>query len=201
MPRFSLREFSTPDYISAMPERDPNNAIWPRISMLAKALNEMPWFKKDYDTEDDSPEEVSASTSENDRTAEQNAQRADDPDGLTLRERGDAESERMKGYTPDGESDGLLHVEDLDRDEVGFDLQNATPKDIKQMQKQLRDGGYDIAVDGIWGQKQSQPAYEDYNRKLMGNKLYNQNYGDDGEQAFAKALEDAYAQYRTRGHR
>lgn len=201
MPRFSLREFSTPDYISSMPERDPNNAIWPRISMLAKALNEMPWFKKDYDTEDDSPETVSASTFETDRTAEQNAQRADDPDGLTLRERGEAESKRMKGYTPDGESDGLLHVEDLDRDDVGFDLQNAAPKDIKRMQKQLRDGGYDIAVDGIWGQKQSQPAYEDYNRKLMGNKLYNQNYGDDSEQAFAKALEDAYAQYRARGHR
>lgn len=201
MPRFSLREFSTPDYVSAMPERDPNNAIWPRISMLAKALNEMPWFKKGDDTEENSQESVSASTSENDRTAEQNAQRADDPDGLTLRERGEAESERMKGYTPDGENDGQLHVEDLDRDEVGFDLQNATRQDIKKMQKQLREGGYDIAVDGIWGQKQSQPAYEDYNRKLMGNKLYNQNYGDDSEQAFAKALEDAYAQYKIRGHR
>ena len=200
MPRFSLREFRTPDYISAMPERDPNNAIWPRISMLAKALNEMPWFKKDYDTEDESPEEVSASTSENDRTSEQNAQRADDPDGLTLRERGDAESERMKGYTPDGESDGLLHVEDLDRDEVGFDLQNATRQGIIKMQKQLKDGGYNVSVDGLWG-PQSRAAYEDYNRKLMGNKLYNQNYGDDSEQAFAKALEDAYAQYRTRGHR
>lgn len=200
MPRFSLREFSTPDYISAMPERDPNNAIWPRISMLAKMLNEIPWFKKDYDTEDESPEEVSGSTFENDRTAEQNAQRADDPDGLTLRERGDAESERMKGYTPDGESDGQLHVEDLDRDEVGFDLQNATRQDIIKMQKQLRDGGYSVSVDGVWG-PQSRAAYDDYNRKLMGNKLYNQNYGDDSEQAFANALEDAYAQYRTRGHR
>lgn len=200
MPRFSLREFSTPDYVSAMPERDPNNAIWPRISMLAKALNEMPWFKKDYDTEDESPEAVSVSTAENDRTVEQNAQRADDPDGLTLRERGDAESERMKGYTPDGESDGQLHVEDLERDEVGFDLQNATRNDIIKMQKQLKDGGYDISVDGLWG-PQSRAAYEDYNRKLMGNKLYTQNYGDDSEQAFAKALEDAYAQYMTRGHR
>lgn len=200
MPRFSLREFSTPDYISAMPERDPNNAIWPRISMLAKMLNEIPWFKKDSGTEDESPEEVSAPTSENDRTAEQNAQRAGDPDGLTLRERGDAESERMKGYTPDGESDGFLHVEDLDRDEVGFDLQNATRQDIIKMQNQLKDGGYNVSVDGLWG-PQSSAAYEDYNRKLMGNKLYNQNYGDDSEQAFAKALEDAYAQYRTRGHR
>lgn len=200
MPRFSLREFRTPDYISAMPERDPNNAIWPRLSMLAKMLNEIPWFKKGDNTEDDSPEAVSFSTSENDRTSEQNAQRADDPDGLTLRERGDAESERMKGYTPDGESDGQLHVEDLDRDEVGFDLQNATRNDIIKMQKQLKDGGYNVSVDGLWG-PQSRAAYEDYNRKLMGNKLYNQNYGDDSEQAFAKALEDAYDQYRTRGHR
>lgn len=201
MPRFSLREFSTPDYLSAMPGHDPNDAIWPRLSMLAKMLNEIPWFKKGDGSAEASPESVAASTSENDRVAEENAQRADDPEGLTLRERADAESEKMKGYEPDEEPDGQLHVEDLDRDEVGFDLENATRKDIKRMQKQLKEGGYDIAVDGIWGQKQSQPAYEDYNRKLMGNKLYNQNYGDDSEQAFAKALEEAYAQYRTRGHR
>ena len=46
MPRFSLREFSRPDYASSLPKKDPNNAIWPRISMLAKMLNEVPWFKK-----------------------------------------------------------------------------------------------------------------------------------------------------------
>lgn len=200
MPRFSLREFSTPDYLSAMPDRDPNNAIWPRLSMLAKMLNEIPWFKNGEDSEPKSPESVSATQADNDRLAEENAQRADDPDGLTLRERSEAESKKMQGYTPDDEPDSQLHVEDLDRDEVGFDLQNATPEDIKKMQKQLRAGGYDIAVDGLWG-PQSRAAYEDYNRKLMGNKLYNQNYGDDSEQSFAKALDEAYAQYRTRGHR
>ena len=46
MPRFSLREFSRPDYASSLPKKDPNNAIWPRISRLAKMLNEVPWFKK-----------------------------------------------------------------------------------------------------------------------------------------------------------
>ena len=46
MPRFSLREFSRPDYASSLPKKDPNNAIWPRTSMLAKMLNEIPWFKK-----------------------------------------------------------------------------------------------------------------------------------------------------------
>lgn len=201
MPRFSLREFSTPDYLSAMPERDPNNAIWPRLSMLAKMLNEIPWFKKGEDeSESESPESVEASQYENDRLGQEAAQRDDDPEGLTLRERGEAESEKMQGYTPDDEPDGQLHVEDLDRDEVGFDLQNATTNDIKKMQKQLRDGGYGITVDGLWG-PQSRTAYEDYNRKLMGNKLYNQNYGDDSKQAFAKALEDAYDQYRARRHR
>ena len=201
MPRFALREFTVPNYRDSLPASDPNNAIWPRISMLAKMLNEIPWFKKDEDdSEPESPESVGESQYENDRLGQEAAQRDDDPEGLTLHERGEAESEKMQGYTPDDEPDGQLHVEDLDRDEVGFDLQNATAKDIKRMQKQLRDGGSGITVDGLWG-PQSQAAYEDYNRKLMGNKLYNQNYGDDSEQAFAKALEEAYDQYRARGHR
>lgn len=198
MPRFALREFSVPNYRDSLPASDPNNAIWPRISMLAKMLNEIPWFKKGDDTTEDDIESVGRSQAENDRVAEENAQRMDDPDGLTLRERADAETERMKGYTPDDESDELLHVEDLDRDEVGFDLQNADKAAIKRMQRQLRDGGYDIAVDGIWGTK-SQAAYDDYNRKLMGSKLYNQNYGDivgqPENKLFESALDEAEREY------
>lgn len=200
MPRFSLREFSVPNYRDSLPASDPNNAIWPRISMLAKMLNEIPWFKKGDgdDSEPKSPESVSASQEENDRLGQENAQRDDDPEGLTLRERGETESEKMKGYTPDDEQDDRLHVEDLDRDELGFDLQNADRAAIKQLQQQLREGGYDIKADGVWGPK-TQAAYDDYNRKLMGSKLYNQNYGDvvgqPENKPFESALDEAEREY------
>lgn len=43
MPRFGLREFSTPDYRGSLPAYDPNNAFWPRISAFAKMLHDMSW--------------------------------------------------------------------------------------------------------------------------------------------------------------
>ena len=46
MARFVLREFSTPDYRGSLPGRDPNNAIWPRISALGKMLHDMSWEDK-----------------------------------------------------------------------------------------------------------------------------------------------------------
>lgn len=51
MPRFMLREFSVPDYRSSLPEKDPNNAIWPRISAFAKMLHDISWEDGDDDTE------------------------------------------------------------------------------------------------------------------------------------------------------
>lgn len=54
MPRFELREFSTPDYRGSLPERDPNNAIWPRLSALGKMLQDISWEEKGEPT----PEEV-----------------------------------------------------------------------------------------------------------------------------------------------
>lgn len=52
MPRFALREFSRPDYRGSLPERDPNNAIWPRISAFAKMLHDISW-EEDNDGYDD----------------------------------------------------------------------------------------------------------------------------------------------------
>lgn len=187
MPRFALREFTVPNYRDSLPASDPNNAIWPRISMLAKMLNEIPWFSK---SEDSSVEEESRPAQEED-----SAQYAESKENSKAAEHA---SQQMEGYTPDGESDGLLHTEDLDRDEVGFDLQNADKAAIKQLQQQLRNGGYDIKVDGVWG-GETQAAYDDYNRKLMGSKLYNQNYGDivgqPENKPFESALDEAEREY------
>lgn len=53
MARFALREFSVPDYRSSLPEKDPNNAIWPRISAFAKMLHDMSWEDGDDEELDD----------------------------------------------------------------------------------------------------------------------------------------------------
>lgn len=187
MPRFSLREYSKPDYRSSLPNSDPNNAIWPRISMLAKMLNEIPWFKKG---DDSSAEEEYRPVQD-----EASAQYGESRENSVAAEKA---AKQMEGYTPDGEDDGKLHAEDLGRDELGFDLQNADKNSIKALQQQLRDGGYDIAVDGVLG-GETQAAYDDYNRKLMGAKLYNQNYGDivgqPENKPFESALDEAEREY------
>lgn len=71
MARFALREFSVPEYYRSLPEKDPNNAIWPRISAFAKMLHDMSW------EDDDGEEEYDDGTgrSEDERTSdfEQNA--------------------------------------------------------------------------------------------------------------------------------
>lgn len=102
MPRFSLREFSRPDCVSSLPKKDPNNAIWPRISMLAKMLNEIPWFKKS--AQDELSEQSAADMEGYVPDSEQQ-------DKISQQHRAEAQ---MVGYVPDEEPDGLLHVEDLD---------------------------------------------------------------------------------------
>ena len=197
MPRFSLREFSRPDYASVLPKKDPNNAIWPRISMLAKMLNEIPWFKK----------------SAQDKLAEQSATdmegytpNSEQQDKLAQQSRAEAQ---MAGYIPDNEPDGLLHVEDLDSEALpsymgwDFNYKTATPEQLKVIQKLLKEGGYDLGksgpgkdgVDGKRGNK-TYAAYIDYNKKLQGSRLWNQNRAPDEEQDaadFAKALSDTPA--------
>lgn len=210
MPRFALREFANPNYADALPAFDPNNALWPRISAAAKMLNEMPWFKKDEDELNDEQkyEKAVRRQAEEDKNLEQEVQRMDDPEGLTTYERSIREGgiedpsrpdivPKMKGYVPDVEDDGQLHVEDIENgtDPIGFNPATATKKEIKAMQKQLREGGYDVSVDGTWGD-QSAAAYEDYRKKLLGNLLYNQNIGSivsqpPEELEFAIALDEA----------
>ena len=95
MPRFSLREFTIPDYASHIPQNDPRNAIWPRISELAKMLNDIPWPK-----EEKSELSIENTETENERLKEQEAQRQANEHGLTNAELGDYYSNYMKGYRP-----------------------------------------------------------------------------------------------------
>lgn len=75
MPRFGLQAIGPIDYRSSLPEHDPNNAIWPRISAFAKMLHDMSWEKKETRPPDQDELDAIAAT----------------------------ESERMNGYTPASE--------------------------------------------------------------------------------------------------
>ena len=192
MPRFSLREFSRPDYASSLPKNDPNNAIWPRISMLAKMLNEVPWFKK------------SAQDELSEQSATEMEGYSEHQDKLSQQSRAE---EQMAGYIPDEEPDGLLHIEDLDADALpsymgwDFNYETATPEQFMDIQKLLKAGGYDIGKtgprkDGIDGKRgpKTLAAYIDYNKKLQGSRLWNQNRAPDEEQEsanFEKELKEA----------
>ena len=195
MPRFSLREFSRPDYASFLPKKDPNNAIWPRISMLAKMLNEVPWFKKS--AQDELSEQSAADM-------EGYVPNSEQQDESSQQSRAEAQ---MAGYVPDEEPDGLLHIEDLDADALpsymgwDFNYETATPEQLMDIQKLLKAGGYDIGKtgprkDGIDGERgpKTLAAYIDYNKKLQGNRLWNQNRAPDEEQesaTFENELEEA----------
>lgn len=195
MPRFSLREFSRPDYASSLPKKDPNNAIWPRISRLAKMLNEVPWFKKS--AQDELSEQSAADM-------EGYVPNSELQDKFSQQRRAEAQ---MAGYVPDEEPDGLLHIEDLDADALpsymgwDFNYETATPEQVMEIQKLLKAGGYDIGKtgprkDGIDGERgpKTLAAYIDYNKKLQGSRLWNQNRAPDEEQEsadFANELEEA----------
>jgi len=195
MARFSLREFATPNYVDALPAHDPNNALWPRISRLAKMLNEIPWFKKS--AQDELSEQSAADM-------EGYVPNSEQQDKFAQQRRAEAQ---MAGYVPDEEPDGLLHIEDLDADALpsymgwDFNYETATPEQLMEIQKLLKAGGYDIGKtgprkDGIDGERgpKTLAAYIDYNKKLQGSRLWNQNRAPDEEQefaTFANELEEA----------
>lgn len=173
MARFTLREFSRPDYASRLPKHDPNNAIWPRISMVMKMLNEIPWFKKDEEEllrEKMLKErrlgkvkrELEAQFADEDAVEKELDEEATRPEIMA----GSPEEAEylMEGYKPE-EVDRPTY--ELPDDISAFDPNGKSKGELKAMQTKLRDGGYDIAVDGIWGPK-SQTAFEDYVRKSLG---------------------------------
>ena len=91
MPRFTLRQFSPTDYRGSLPERDPNNAIWPRISAFAKMLHDISW------EDDDGPTEDELRLASDDASESMEGYTPETDDELTKG------SELMKGYKPNTE--------------------------------------------------------------------------------------------------
>lgn len=194
MARFTLREFATPTYVDALPAHDRNNAIWPRISMLAKMLNEIPWFKKSEPTEEeeirdaarlaeddvrDYPE-ASALTAQAERAAEDVSGLSDyyertgggRNEGLTDVFSGDRSPTRVVTENPNETTYSLRHFEDSDM---------SNPEAVKNIQKELVDLGYDLGtygpdrngIDGVYGGRNSKTrkAHEDWKKKNMSAEL------------------------------
>lgn len=76
MPRFGLQSVGPIDYRSSLPQYDPNNAIWPRISAFAKMLHDISWEDDDeYDdgtgrTEEERKADLEQNARENVKTSE-----------------------------------------------------------------------------------------------------------------------------------
>ena len=193
MPRFSLREFSRPDYAFALLKKDPNNAIWPRISMIAKMLNEIPWFKKSEPTEEEIRDaarfaeddvrdypEAAALTAQAERATEDVSGLSDyyertgggRNEGLTDVFSGDRSPTRVVTENPNGTTYSLRHFKDSDM---------SNPEAVKNIQKELVDLGYDLGtygpdrngIDGSYGGRNSKTrkAHEDWKKKNMSAEL------------------------------
>lgn len=51
MPRFTLSEYAIPDYAKYLPKHDEENALWPRLSGVAKMLHEIEIKTKEDEAE------------------------------------------------------------------------------------------------------------------------------------------------------
>lgn len=78
MARFALREFSVPEYYRSLPEKDPNNAIWPRISAFAKMLHDISWEEDDDDYDDGTGRTEEERASDFEQNARENMKTSED---------------------------------------------------------------------------------------------------------------------------
>lgn len=193
MARFTLREFATPTYVDALSAHNPNDALWPRISMIAKMLNEIPWFKKSEPTE----EEIRDAA----RFAEDDVR--DYPEAAALTEQAEQAAEDVSGLsdyyerTGGGRNEGLTDVFSGDRSPTRVVTENpndttyslrhfedsdiSNPEAVKNIQKELVDLGYDLGtygpdrngIDGSYGGRNSKTrkAHEDWKKKNMSAEL------------------------------
>ena len=154
MPRFTLREFSRPNYAEYLPKNDPNNAIWPRISMLMKMLNEIPWFKRDEEELlrekmlrdrrlSKVKKELESQFAAEDAADKEREEEANRPE---IQAGSPEEAEYLtEGYRPlEADKPGYAIPDDL----ANFDPTGKSRDELKAMQTKLREGGYPISVDG-----------------------------------------------------
>lgn len=77
MPRFTLRQYSSPDYAKYLPEHDEHNALWPRLSDLAKMLHEIEIKTKEDEAEKEQATSTSSPETDNPDSPHTNPMRGD----------------------------------------------------------------------------------------------------------------------------
>lgn len=216
MSRVNLKEFRPIDFATFVPEQDPNNALFPRVSMVAKMLHEIPWFKK---SDDEGEKEV---------TGEEYSTFSDIAENPKKREAfiGGLDTELFEGMNPqlipkknitteiggmpvsvrnpfalsDDEAELNNKRSELDEWRNAFnEWSGVSFKDIskdkdmtKSFQEFVNQNGKKIDVDGIAG-KQTYGAYKDLFNKKNKDKYESEAkkriYGDiedSGEDVFAE---------------
>lgn len=182
MPRFGLHEFSIPDYRGSLPERDPNNAIWPRISAFAKMLHDMSWEEEPTEVTQEELDDAKAQA---------------ESDMLGYEPKSEIEAKKMEGYRPNEAEQNEPTRAPQNMDEQRELAENAATEDpfisgrnMSQLRKELKEidenskkripaedgnGYYQMGpdyikhyqeiigtpADGIWG-KQSRAAFKKF---------------------------------------
>lgn len=187
MARFSLREFTQPDYRGSLPAHDPNNAIWPRISAFAKMLHDMSWDEDPDEDTDKEPDEPEKETQEelDDSPVDMGGYRPLDSieskmggyHPMTKGEYADSKAEEQKEQSNSPDMDRQRELAEsgansLDDFLTGFDPKTASKEDIRQMQRIVAPAGAKLSNpsdapsrgyfdDASWG-RASQKAFEEY---------------------------------------
>lgn len=180
MPRFGLQPVGVVDYRSSLPQHDPNNAIWPRVSAFAKMLHDISWEDDDeYDdgtgrTEEERKADFEQNARENMKTSEDRkmdgySEYLDDQSRLTEEpenpSRSPTDMERQKSMA---DSSNLA----MDEFVKNFDPKTASKEDIRKMQRIIAPADAKLSDpddpimrgyfdDADWGTA-SRKAFEDY---------------------------------------
>ena len=188
MSRFSLREYTIPSYANSVPPEDKEERPVQKIEKFATFLNEIPWFSKSEDDgEDDTP------SSDDTTQADTNATLVEgkDPAEVAKYRANPAQLDQsvelqvMKNAGNDTDEFGrALEAAELKRNplkapdtdlfgkaELGKQLTDAPDPNDKEAvmawQAKLNELGYNLAIDGVWGNK-SKAAYKDWYSKKWG---------------------------------
>lgn len=196
MSRFSLREYTTPSYANGIPPEEKEERPVQKIEKFSTFLNEIPWFSKD-DSEPSNDESLlsgsEAGVTPNEMREDINAILVEgkDPTEVAKYRTNPApldqsvELQVMKNASNDTDEFGrALEAAELKRNplkapktnlfekaELGKQLTDAPDPNDKEAvmawQAKLNKLGYDLDVDGVWGNK-SKAAYKDWYSKKWG---------------------------------